>query len=373
MKIVVDARAIKQTGVGRYIEETLSEILKLDSENQYVFLVRDEDRSKIDFKADNLELVSANYNWYTFAEQTKGLKLLRSLKPDLVHFPNFNFPMFYPGRFIMTYHDLTLWDYKNINRAKRSVFSYYLRDFAMKILVRVGVHRTRYLLVPSDYVRDRMMKKFHLRPHKVIRTYEAGEAAYQKPRVDLEKFGITKPFIFYAGAAYPHKNLERLIIAFGKLTTDYMLDVQLVLAGKRDTFSDHIAEEVNKAGLKEQVIFTDYVTDAELAGLYKAAEIYSFPSLSEGFGLPGLEAMSYGLPVASSKATCLPEVYGEAAVYYDPEDIESIAKVMADLIADKSKQEDLKLKGYEQIKKYSWEDCARETLAVYKRALKNKK
>jgi len=384
MKIVIDARAIKQTGVGRYIEELVTQLLAQDHDNQYVLLVREEDRSKLKFATGkdlpaNLELVSANYLWFTFAEQWRGWLLLHRLKPDLVHFPNFNHPILYRGRFVMTYHDLTLWEFKNIKPGgftKKLV--YLVRDLVMKLMVQHGLYRATYILTPSDYVRQSLSDKFYLPAHKIIRTYEAVDssplpkriATNPKPSHNLAELGIDRPFILYVGAAYPHKNLERLILAFGRLVTDYMLDVQLVLVGKRDIFVRRLSADVAQVELKDKVIMTGYVDDATLAELYKAAEIYSFPSLSEGFGLPGLEAMNHGLPVASSNATCLPEIYGSAAVYYDPRDTDDMARVMADLIADKAKQDRLRQAGRAQITKYSWVKTAAETLVIYKRALR---
>jgi glycosyltransferase involved in cell wall biosynthesis len=190
--------------------------------------------------------------------------------------------------------------------------------------------------------------------------------------VDLLKFGVNKSYLLYVGNAYPHKNLERLIIAFGKLITEYMLDYQLVIAGRKDHFHEQLEKDVAEVRLDDRVIFTGYVSDAELAGLYKKASLYVFPSLSEGFGLPALEAMSYGVPVASSNATCLPEVAGEAAEYFDATDTAEMAKVMAALLSDKDRQQVLVERGEEQLKKFSWSTTAELTHKGYLRALRKK-
>ena len=181
--------------------------------------------------------------------------------------------------------------------------------------------------------------------------------------------GINKPFLLAVGNAYPHKNLERLILAFGKLVTKYVLDYQLVIAGKKDDFHSALEEEVKKSGLDGRVIFTGFVNDSELAGLYKASSAYVFPSLSEGFGLPALEAMSYGTPVISSNSTCLPEILGDSAVYFDPKNIDNIAKVISQVMADKKLQEKMVKKGYMRVKKYNWKSTARVTLGVYEKIL----
>jgi glycosyltransferase involved in cell wall biosynthesis len=372
MKILIDGRFIKQTGIGRYIEEMLEQILLLDTKNEYVLLIREKDKDVIPLKAKNLSLLPVDIDWYNFKEQIKLAKIIEKQNPDLVHFTNFNFPLRYKGKFVMTIHDLTLLHFKNIRRGGLSVVRYKVRDQARRLAMRQGVKRARMILVDSEYVKEDIVKTYKIRRNKITVAHLAGEAAYQRARVDLEKFNINKPFLFYTGNAYPHKNLERLILAFGKLTTKYMLDYQLVIGGKKDDFHAGLEEDVRAAGLNDRVIFTGFVTDAELAGLYKAASLYVLPSLSEGFGLPGLEAMSYGLPVVSSNATCLPEVLGDAAVYFNPKSVSDMASVMSNVLADKDLQAKLIKKGYAQIKKFSWKKTANITLGVYEKLLQQK-
>lgn len=372
-RIVIDGRWIKQTGIGRNVEETLKGILKQDRENHYILLVRDQDRSEIDLRAPNLELVSANITWYTMREQTKLLKLINSLKPDLVHFTNFNLPVMYRGRFVVTIHDLTLLRFKNINPAKHSRVVYHVRDTVMRSVLRRAAKGSKAIITPSEFVAGEVIKKYHVKKSKVTTVYEAAREPYQRASVDLHALGITKPYLLYVGNAYPHKNLERLILAFGKLNTDYMLDYQLVIAGKKDSFHTALESEVHSAGLDERVIFTGYVGERELAGLYKQATLYVFPSLSEGFGLPALEAMSYGLPLASSNATCLPEIIGSSAAFFNPKDVSDMVRVISSLLADSFRREQLSKLGLKRVKDFSWEKSAQSTLAVYQKVLRSPK
>lgn len=371
-RIVIDGRWIKQTGIGRNIEEMLRCLLEIDHNNHYILLVRDEDRPKIDLKAKNLELISANITWYTGHEQTKLLKLINGLKADLVHFTNFNLPILYRGRFVVTIHDLTLLSFKNINTKKRSRVSYHARDAVMRGVLRRAVKRSRAIITPSEFVASEVIKKYHVPKSKLNIVREAAREPYQRASLDRAKYGINLPFLLYVGNAYPHKNLERLILAFGRIITEYMLDYQLVIAGKKDAFHSTIEKDVAKAKLEKRVIFTGYVTDRELAGLYKSASLYVFPSLSEGFGLPALEAMSYGLPVASSNATCLPETIGLAAEFFNPKDIDQMARVISSLLADDFRRQQLRKLGYDRVKQFSWEQSAKDTLAVYQKAMRGR-
>ena len=371
MKIVIDGRWVKQTGIGRYVERTTEELLKLDKQNDYVFLIRDKERKKYSLDSyKNVKMVTANYRWFTFGEQLGLLKIINTLKPDLVHFPNFAYPVLYTRKFVLTVHDLTLFEYKTINSSRNTRLVYEIKHLAMRFAFWMGVHRAKFVIVPTEFVKRQIVKKYRLNPERMCVTHEASDGRLAATgKIDLKKFSITKPFLLCVGNAYPHKNLERLVEAFAKVIDEHKLNIQLVIAGKKDVFHERVEAEVVKDKLEDRVVFTDYVTDAELAGLYEKAELYVFPSLSEGFGLPGLEAMAYGLPVVSSNATCLPEVYGNAAEYFDPLSVDDMASVIAKLYNDKKRQAELIKNGKEQIKKFSWEETARKTLAVYKKVL----
>ena len=370
MKILIDGRGIKKTGIGRYTENTLREILLLDKKNEYVLLVRPEDKDNINLKAENLSLVEADIEWFGVKEQTELLRIINEINPDLVHFTNFNFPVAYKGKFVITIHDLTLLHFKNYRSSLASKLFYKVKDQVMRnIVLRQGIGKSSSVIVPTEYVKDDVSKTFKVRKNKIQVTYEAVEQNFASPAINLEKRGINKPFILYVGNAYPHKNLERMILAFGRLVTKYMLDYQLVIAGKKDSFHEGLEAAIKEAGLEDRVVFTGYVTDRELAGLYKNAKLYVFPSLSEGFGLPPLEAMAYGLPVVSSNSTCLPEVLGDAAVYFDPKSIVEMSNAMVSVLTDDKLSSELIKKGQKQVKKYSWKKTAKETLAIYDKAL----
>ena len=176
-----------------------------------------------------------------------------------------------------------------------------------------------------------------------------------------------KDFIMYVGRPMPHKNLERLVEAFALLKETHF-NLNLVLAGKLDTNYRKLQKLVDEKGIKG-VFFTDFVTEGELRWLYEHAKAYVFPSLSEGFGLPPLEAMQHGCPVVSSTATCLPEVLKDAAHYFDPLDVSDMAAKINDVLADPALAQKLIVKGSLLVKDYSWERMARETLDIYKSLL----
>jgi glycosyltransferase involved in cell wall biosynthesis len=178
---------------------------------------------------------------------------------------------------------------------------------------------------------------------------------------------VSKQFIMYVGRSMSHKNLERLIEAFSLIQPQHQ-ELLLVLAGKKDANYVRLEKKVQKKAIKN-VVFPGYVSEGQLRWLYENCEAYVFPSLSEGFGLPGLEAMCHGAPVICSNATCLPEVYGDAAQYFNPLDIQSIADSLNAVLINTSVRNELIQKGNKQVRKYSWQRTAEETLEVYYKVL----
>ena len=234
MKILIDGRGIKKTGIGRYIENTLREILKIDKTNQYDLLLRKEDMIGLDLKADNLKIVETSANFFGIKEQTELLSILNDRQPDLVHFTNFNFPVAYKGKFVITIHDLTLLHFRNLrNSLARKAYYMFKEQVMRNVVLKQGIRKAEVVIVPSGYVKEDVAKTFRVRRNKIAVTYEAADTEFAKGQINLEKKHITKPYVLYVGNAYPHKNLERMIIAFGKLITDYVLDYQLVIAGKK--------------------------------------------------------------------------------------------------------------------------------------------
>ena len=293
-----------------------------------------------------------------------------------MHFPHFNVPIFYFKPFVVTIHDLILRHFKTRRASKLGPIIYWVKNLAYRIVIWLAIWRAKKIIAVSYYVKEDIIKCFGINQEKIVVTYEGvPQRIYSREMVDsdLGKQGIHKPYLLYVGNAYPHKNLENLIEAYKILKDNFSRDLQLVLVGEDDYFYKRLRNEIfsifpNDAAVN-QIILTDFVPDEELVSLYIRASLYVFPSLCEGFGLPALEAMTYGVPVASSSATSLPEVLGEAAVYFDALDCKDMAQKIARVLGDENLQQKLTSAGYEQIKKYSWEKMARETLQVYRDAI----
>ncbi len=370
-RIVIDGRWIKQTGIGRYVENLLEAMIALDVDHEFVLLIRPEDRKDLSPSITKLELIEVDALWYTPQEQLRLPKVLEAAKPDLVHFTNFNVPLQYRKPFVVTVHDLTMLRFKNVRSGVITPLTYRLKDVVMRHVLKTAITRSRKVFVPTQYVVDDIVKHYHIKPDKLAVTTNAIDQVLIKPRGDLKKLGITEPYLFHVGNAYPSKNLARLLTAYQQIRRaqpDY--PYHLVFVGKKDEFLRRIEKQAKKLKLVDWVRFTDRVSEGELAQIYKHTTAYVIPALSEGFGIPGLEAMHYGVPVVSSNATCLPEVYGKAAEFFDPRKPDDIAAAIRRVTDNPKRQAELKRLGTQQLKHYSWKKSAQVLLKGYESALK---
>ncbi|OGY44723.1 MAG: hypothetical protein A3B89_01295 [Candidatus Buchananbacteria bacterium RIFCSPHIGHO2_02_FULL_40_13] len=368
MKIGLDARLYgsQHGGIGRYTENLIKQLELQTDQNTKLFIFLSKDNFN-DYQPSNknFQKVLADFKVYGLKEQLLFPPLLKKYQLDLVHFPHFNAPIFYRGKFIVTIHDLIISHYPNSRTTTLNPLVYKIKLFFYKVIIKNAAQKAKKIIAVSKYTKKDIIKLLKIEPAKIIVTYEGVDLpkTSQMNCNELKtKLGISKDFLLYVGSAYPHKNLEKLISAFKIIDNP---NLQLVLVGKKNYFYNRLAKEIKKEKLENNVILTDYLSDDELTGLYKSAKLYVFPSLIEGFGLPPLEAQSYSLPVVSSNSTCLPEILGESAVYFDPDNIQTIVKVITNTLNNPELLASLKVKGLENVKRYSWDDCAQKTLKEY--------
>lgn len=372
MRIGIDARFFGSVGkgLGRYTQKLIENLEKIDRQNEYFVFLRRENFEEYQPSNPKFQKVLADYRWYTFSEQLNMPRVLRQYKLDLVHFPHFNVPIFYGGKFMITIHDLILLHYPTTHGTTLSPFFYGLKFLAYKLTIGLAVRRAQKIITVSEFTKKDILEKYkNISEAKVAVTYEAcdkpADIAPANAEGILRKYGIIKPYILYVGNAYPHKNLESLVRAFFQLKKKRN-DLNLVLVGKEDYFYSRLKRFVKTSGASG-VIFADFVPDEDLASVYQNAALYVFPSLYEGFGLPPLEAMVNGVPVASSDRASLPEVLGPAARYFNPESLDEMARAIEEVLDSGESRQALIKNGYAQIKKYEWERMAEETLEIYQK------
>lgn len=363
MNIVIDAR-IRRSSTGRYTDRLLEHLQAAKSDHRFTILLQPDDPWRP--RAENFEVVACPFPQFSInpLNELRFTYLLNSLKPDLVHFTMTQQPLFYRGKSITTTHDLTMLRFIRAGRTPKPIF--WLKRLGYRLIFYVVHKKTNAVIVPTKFVSEDLSQHLPFTADKITVTYEASE-----PPVSDEASppsGIQKPFIMHVGSPFPHKNIQHLIKAFEQVRQQNP-DLTLVLAGKKEFYFEELEKWAKKRPSYESIHFTGFVEDSELKWLYENAEAYVLPSLSEGFGLPGLESMAHDCPLISSNATCMPEVYGDAAVYFDPLDINDMAQAIQKVIGDKKLRKDLIAKGHEQVQKYSWQKMAQQTLRVYNNLL----
>lgn len=363
MRIGIDARLINESGIGRYIKNLLIELQEIDTNNEYIIFLRGKDLSKYVFK-DNFKKIEADFAWYGVAEQIKFPPLIYSQKIDLMHFPHFNIPILFRGKFVVMIHDLIHQHHNMSKSSTHGPLMFAIKKIGYEKAFKFALKRSEKIITPSNYVKTQIINEWNINEEKIIVTYEGVEEELLKKTVNinksLDKYGVKKPFIFYAGNAHPHKNIDRLITAFIELKKDHP-NLQLVLSGKENFFWKRTKEKYNQ----KDIIYTGFISDEELVAFYKSAETYVFPSLEEGFGIPLLEAMACGCPVVSSNAGSLTEVGGDAAYYFDPKNINDLIEKINQVLSDQNLRKDLIEKGNKRCKQFSWKKMAKETLKIY--------
>lgn len=372
MRIGIDARFYGPfgKGLGRYVQKLIEHLEQLDHPHQVTVFLRKENWEACQLYDSRFTKALADYPWYSISEQTGFPRLLRRGNFDLMHFPHYNVPLFYRRPFVVTIHDLIVSRYPTVRASTLNPLVYRLKHEAYQWVIRSAVNRARRILTVSQYSKQVLQSTFRIPGKKIVVTYEAAEplSAGAATSGAKERLAPRAPYLLYVGNAYPHKNLEGLLSAFVLLKKTVHSPLKLVLVGKMDYFFRRIVQRAALLRLGDDVVFPGFVTDEELAALYAHAALYVFPSFEEGFGLPPLEAMSAGVPVASSNRSCLPEILGDAAAFFDPDQPRQMAEVLRRLLAHPDERSRLRKKGISRVARFRWDDLARTTLDVYTKA-----
>lgn len=280
---------------------------------------------------------------------------------DIIHLPNQDFAryaLFVKNPFIVTVHDLI-----------RSCFSFSRETTAERILLKLDIRyikRASHIIAASQNTRNDLIKYLKIPIDRISVIYSGIDHSVFKPyNIKLHD----KPYILYVGSERPRKNLGRLFEAFAKLKKEFpeLKLVKVGVSGRSARYRRDTINKVDSLGISRDAIFVDHIPELDLAHYYSSAALLAYPSLYEGFGLPPLEAMACGCPVVTSDTSSLPEVVGEAGIMVNPDDIDSLAQAMRQVLTDDKLRDNMVRKGLEQAKKFSWERTAMETMEVYKK------
>jgi len=378
--IGIDARLYGPLGrgLGRYIEEVVKRVVALDPTNQYILFLSPRSFNDCQIEQANVQKVIMPQRWYSLAEQLAWPRLIYHYHLDMLHVPHFNAPFICPCPLVITIHDLILTQFPSRRASTLSPVVYWFKNLAYHLVIARAVKKAETIITISEFTKKDIIQQLAVPPDKIeviyngLTTISSGSSYdFKADRDVLLRYNIKAPYFLYVGSAYPHKNLEWLVQLFIRWSKKHP-GYQLVLVGEHDYFYERLIRFIADLPEKEsrgEIICPGFVPDEALAALYRQAALYVFPSRYEGFGLPPLEAMSYGCPVLSSDSSCLPEILGSAVSYFKDNDMDSALRAMEKILHNKNYRERLIALGLEQIKKYSWDNCAQETLKIYKKVL----
>lgn len=377
--IAIDARFLgpEGTGLGRYVESLIRALEGIPSKHRFSVLLRQENIDLYTPRDTRFTKVCAPAKWYSAKEQVVIPRVLRAIRPDLVHFCHFNVPLVttvaFPCPFVVTIHDVIKNEFSGGRATTRGAAVYALKRAGYRLTMKRAIAKASCVLVPSENTKLKVRTRYRVPREKIVVTPEGCD--HERFRADrftpdertsvLERLGVTKPYLLYVGNSYPYKNVELILDALPHLPAE----LSFVNPCARSVFYDNLTTEVAARALDRRVVLPGYVCDDDLAVLYREASLYVFPSFSEGFGLPILEAMAAGLPVCASNASSIPEVGGTAVRYFDPHALPSFLGAVHELLTNAPERARRSREGIVRAQRYSWEKMVRATLEVYEHVL----
>lgn len=373
MKFSIDARGInlyKGSGIGTYTENLLRELLNIDTKNNYSIFWTGENYEN--YKKDNSKIIFTSKKHGTFYENYYYPNYIKENNIDMHHIPQNGIGLneLYTSPIVVTIHDLI--PYILPETVGRGYLERFLRD--MPLIVR----NSKVILTVSEYSKRDIIKFFpFVNEEKIFVTPLAANKSY-KPLNKINcieyiknKYSIDSPFILYIGGFSTRKNVKELIIAFNKIQKSLKKDYKLVLCGSIRDEGVKLQNLCKELLIDDKIIFTGFVPDDELPLFYNAAEVFVYPSLYEGFGLPPLEAMSCATPVITSNLTSIPEVTNDCALLINPFDNDELASSILNLLNSKSLLQEYAEKGYNNSLNFTWQNTAINTLKAYEYVFQN--
>jgi glycosyltransferase involved in cell wall biosynthesis len=368
VRIAIDARKLHEFGIGTNIRNLVLNLARIDADTDYVLLCRESDCVAVRQLGANFRAVAERARPYSLVEQVSIPMALRREHVDLFHEPHYVLPPLIHCRSVVTIHDCI-----------HLMFPQYLPNRAAyayaKAQIWAAASRADRILTVSEASKNDLLRRFRIPAEKITVIYNAIDDRLRvaPPRAVMarvrERYQLDGRYVLYVGNIKPHKNLERLIDAFGRLRAAGHDDLTLVIIGDQITRYQGLRRAVHQHKLHGHVRFLGFVAIETLAAFYRMASVFVFPSLYEGFGLPPLEAMASGTPVVPSNTSSLPEVTGDAACLVDPNDAESIYDGMARVLTDSAYRDALIERGYARANQFSWEASVRRTREIYAEVL----
>lgn len=361
-KIGIDARLYSQTGVGTYLKNLIHYLDKkeLKSNLFYIYLMPD-DYNNLSFKNKNIIKRKVNYRWHTIGEQVGFVIKLYNDNLDLMHFTYFSYPIFYFKKFVATVHDVTPLLFKTGKASTKNILIYNFKHLFFRIIFRFQIERAIKIITPTYTVKKQLKDIYGEKISKKIHpVYEGVNYQILGSKENKELGRKFTNFFIYVGNFYPHKNIEKLIESFAKVNTS----IKLILLGPNDFFKNRLTQLINRLNQEKKILFFNNISNEDLVFFYKNSLALIHPSLSEGFGLPLIEAAYFNCPIIASDIKVFKELLGNNYLSFNPNDIDDIAEKIKTFIKKKPEFDYKNI-----IKKYSFERMTDETMKIYQEVL----
>lgn len=362
MRIGINGRFLvaKQTGVQRMAYNLVLALITYGAEHEFILFTGEDEASRKEWQRSNVTVVTSpiregdtlgNIIW----EQIKLPFLAKTYKIDVLHSPANMAPLFYKGASMIHIHDLCF-------VVNPQWYNFYFRTWYNFVIPRLA-RKANLVITNSNNSCNDLLQFCKLDASKVRLVYWAVDKNFLEENKQTPA-PVSTPYILYVGSLEPRKNIKTLVQAFEKLRFAHPdLKVKLILIGGESPLFADIGLTIKD--FKEDIVLKGFVDDESLRAYYQHASLLAYPSLYEGFGLPPLEAMAHGLPVVTSQTSSLPEVVGEAAIMIDPLNTQQLADEMARVLLDPALQQELRQKGWQQVRKFNWARVARNILCIY--------
>lgn len=355
MRIAIDIQTTlgQKTGFGHYVQNLVDQFAVHGGAHDYILVAPKSEK----------DLTAPQRFWWDQWELARKAKLAQA---DILHQPAFSAPLLFPGKIVVTIHDLIAIFYGgDIPFWSRQYFAHWM-PFTYR--------RANAIITISEHTKRDVIRVLQIPEEKITVIYLAAAPEYRpifsKQSIESikQKYQTGAKYLLHLGTINPRKNLEFLVKVFAEVVKKYP-DFKLVITGKKGWYYEGLFQLVSTLGLERQVVFTGYIDDADKPALYNAATIFLSPSLYEGFGLPALEAMQCGVPVISSSESSMPEVVGEAGMLLSPKESGRWVQAINQILSSQKIQDTMRAKGLKQAQKFSWSKTARQTVKVYEQLI----
>ena len=371
MRIAVNAiMDSAKSGAWHVLKNIIFELKEIDIENEYILYVEKSYDGDLGVLPENFRIIRTRVSskspllriiWDAFI---LPLRLIKN-KVDVLYLPSHSAALLIKVKpVVLTIHDLTEYQLKQHYSKSRMLYR--------KLMLPISTRLADRIITVSEYTKNEIIRILKVDEQKISILHNAANGRFKTvnhgtcKKVLENKHKITFPFLLYIGQIqHPNKNLVGLLHAFARIKPSFDKPYKLVFVGKEHLSSEIVYKTAGELNLTKDVVFTGYVPTEDLPFFYNAAEVFVYPSLYEGFGIPVVEAMACGCPVITSNRSSLPEVSGDAGLLVDPDDVDEIAEAMLKVLTDSAKREQMIEKGFEQIKKFSWKDSAKKTIDIF--------